>query len=186
MSAPAPPPDPLAALIASMNVLAQTMNTIAQAQQHVAPTPTEPKNAVQAPAPFKGGSSADARRFLAAFTLYAMSAGRSLNTVNPVTQNVTARHDMWIRAALLFMQDEAALWATPYMEEFANGTVPFNGVWGTFKDSFKARFETTDEAADAKDTLQRLYQGRTTVAEYLAKFKELKDRTGYSTADLHN
>lgn len=186
MSAPALPPDPLAMLIASMNTLAQTMNMIAQAQHTPHAHPTKPKSAVQLPTLFKEGSSADARRFLAVFTLYAMLAGRSLNTVNLVTQNVTARHDMWIRAALLFMQDEAALWATPYMEEFANGTVPFNGIWGIFKDLFKAWFETTNEVADAKDTLRRLYQGRTMVAEYLAKFKEFKDQTSYSAADLRD
>ena len=114
-----------------------------------------------------------------------MSAGKSLNRVD-AAGNITARHDLWIRLALSFLQDDAALWATPYMEEFAANRTPFSGDWDQFKAAFKARFETTDEAADAKDSLRRLYQGRGTVAEYLAKFKELKDRTGYSTTDLRD
>lgn len=189
MSAPQPPPtpqqqppDPIQMLIASMNQLQQAMTQVVTNQHQHTP---ELKNTVQTPAPFKGTSSADARRFLAAFTLYAMSAGRAMNSVDAVGRYV-ARHDAWIRTALSFLQDEVALWATPYMEQVALGQSPFGNNWGTFTAAFKSRFETTDETADAKEALRKLEQGRSTVAEYLAKFKELMGRTGYGAVDLRD
>jgi hypothetical protein len=92
----------------------------------------------------------------------------------------------WIRAALSYLQDDASIWAAPSMEIFASGGVPFDGLWETFRAQFKARFETVDEAVDAKEKLRVLWQGKTTVPKYAAQFKEYMMRTGYSATDLRD
>ncbi|ESK83511.1 hypothetical protein Moror_4874 [Moniliophthora roreri MCA 2997] len=84
------------------------------------------------------------------------------------------------------MQDDAAVWATPAMEEVAQGRHLYDNSWNEFVKEFKLRFETTDEAADAKERLHVLFQGKQSVAEYAAKFKEIMLRTSYSSADLHD
>jgi hypothetical protein len=138
------------------------------------------------PASFKGGSSDDARRFLAGFTMWAMTQGTGLNVVDQQGNAVGRRNCEWIRAALSFLEGEAAVWASPAMESFARGVIPFQDDWDRFHADFKARFETVDEAADAKEKLRTLYQGFSSVPEYAAKFKELMARTLYSQADLRD
>jgi hypothetical protein len=97
------------------------------------------------------------------------------------------RCDMeWIRAALSYLQDDASIWAAPAMKEFADGGVPFGGLWAMFREQFKARFETVDEAVDAKEKLRVLWQDNSSVPEYATLFKELMARTGYSSADLRD
>ncbi|KAI3608983.1 hypothetical protein WG66_011077 [Moniliophthora roreri] len=82
------------------------------------------------------------------------------------------------------MQDDAAVWATLAMEEVAQGRHPYDNSWNEFVKGFKLRFETTDEAADAKEQLHVLFQEKQSVVEYAAKFKEIMSRTSYSSADL--
>ncbi|ESK81841.1 hypothetical protein Moror_9637, partial [Moniliophthora roreri MCA 2997] len=109
----------------------------------------------------------------------------ALNRAN--ADGTWAREDgLWIRLALTFMQDDAAVWATPAMEEVAQGRHSYDNSWEEFVKGFKLRFETTDEAADAKERLRVLFQEKQSVAEYAAKFKEIMSRTGYSSADLHD
>ncbi|EJF55563.1 hypothetical protein DICSQDRAFT_73487 [Dichomitus squalens LYAD-421 SS1] len=142
--------------------------------------------AVQKPSPFKGEQGGEARCFLAAFTLWAMSQGLTLNHIDAMGNAIGAHDDQWIWAVLSFMQDSAALWATPAMEEITQGTTPFKGSWTEFRTQFKARFETVDEAVDAKERLRTLWQGTMTVPEYAARFNEVSTRTGYSKADLRD
>uniref|UniRef100_A0A0W0FNF1 Putative reverse transcriptase-rnase h-integrase n=1 Tax=Moniliophthora roreri TaxID=221103 RepID=A0A0W0FNF1_MONRR len=84
------------------------------------------------------------------------------------------------------MQDNAAVWATPAMEEVAQERHPYDNSWEEFVKGFKLRFETMDEAADVKERLCVLFQGKQLVAKYAAKFKEIMSRTGYSSADLRD
>ncbi|EJF55521.1 hypothetical protein DICSQDRAFT_17170, partial [Dichomitus squalens LYAD-421 SS1] len=147
---------------------------------------TNSLKAVQKPSPFKGKQGGEARRFLAAFTLWAMSQGSTLNHVDAMGNTISACNDQWIWAVLSFMQDSAALWATPAIEEITQGTTPFKGLWTEFRTQFKARFETVDEAVDAKERLRTLWQGSMTVPEYTARFNELSTCTGYSKADLRD
>ena len=84
------------------------------------------------------------------------------------------------------MQDDAALWATPAIEELTTGNTPFEGSWTQLRQQFKARFETVDEAVDAKECLRILWQGSLTIPEYTACFKELANHTGYSMPDLRD
>ena len=51
------------------------------------------------------------------------------------------------------MSDDAAVWAAPAMEEFAGGQIPFAGMWENFHTEFRARFKTSDESGDVKETL---------------------------------
>jgi Retrotransposon gag protein len=76
--------------------------------------------------------------------------------------------------------------ASPAMEEFASGGTPFDNDWDWFRGQFKARFETVDEAVDAKEKLRVLWQDNSTVPECAALFKELMTRTGYSSTDLRD
>jgi hypothetical protein len=174
-----PAADPMADLAAAMATLAnvstmQLANNLSKAK------------AVQKPSPFKGEQGSDARRFLAAFTMWAAAQGTALNIVDQQGNAVDRRDSDWIRAALSYLQDDASIWGSPAMEEFANGGVPFAGNWETFRRDFKARFETVDEVVDAKERLRVLWQDSSTVPEYAALFKELMTRTGYSSVDLRD
>ena len=69
---PVQPADPMADLAAAMATLAnvstmQLANNLSKAKS------------VQKPSPFKGEHGSDARRFLAAFTMWAMAQGTALN-----------------------------------------------------------------------------------------------------------
>ena len=99
---------------------------------------------------------------------------------------VQPREADWIRAASSFLQDKVAIWASPAMEEFVWGVALFGGQWRMFHAEFKARFETVDEAIDAKEKLWVLWQHDSTIPEYAALFKELMLCTGYSLADLQD
>jgi hypothetical protein len=177
--APADPPDLMAQLTRAMATLADVSTmSLANSLSKV--------KAVQKPSPFKGEQGSDARRFLAAFTMWGLAQGTALNVVDQQGNAVDRRETEWIRAALSYLQDDAAIWAAPAMEEFVNGGVPFGGLWQNFHTEFKARFETVDEAVDAKERLRVLWQDNSTVPEYAALFKELMARTGYSSADLRD
>ena len=89
----------------------------------------------------------------------------------------------WIRIALSFLQDEAAVWATPYIEKMVKDKIAFP-AWNDFCAAFKLRFETQDESADAKEALRKLYQSKLSVPEYVARFREVMACTGYSDSDL--
>ncbi|EJF61810.1 hypothetical protein DICSQDRAFT_136328 [Dichomitus squalens LYAD-421 SS1] len=166
------PPDPMTVLLQLMTLLTQSMAQLANST-----TGANSLKAVQKPSPFKGEQGGEARRFLAAFTLWATSQGSTLNHVDATGNAISTRDDQWIRAVLSFMQDSAALWATPVMEEITQGTTPFKGLWMEFRTQFKAQFETVDEAVDAKERLRTLWQGSMTVPEYAARFNELSTRT---------
>ncbi|EPT05670.1 hypothetical protein FOMPIDRAFT_1090233, partial [Fomitopsis schrenkii] len=143
------------------------------------------KSLIQKPSPYNGKSSPDARRFIAAFTLYAQESGTKLNhTVTVGTETKWMSDDQkWIKTALSFLQDEAAVWATPHIEKMVTDQKAF-ADWGAFTAAFKLRFETQDESADAKEALRKLYQGKLSVPEYVARFREVMARTGYSDSDL--
>jgi hypothetical protein len=51
--------------------------------------------------------------------MWAVAQGTALNVVDRQGGEVQPHEADWIRAALSFLQDEAAIWASPAMEEFA-------------------------------------------------------------------
>jgi Retrotransposon gag protein len=84
------------------------------------------------------------------------------------------------------MQDDAAIWAAPAIEEFANGGMLFNHSWKRCCEQFKMRFEMVDEAVKAKEKLCILWQDTSTIPKYAALFKELMACTRYLSAHLYN
>ena len=170
----------------AMTTLAEAMANLAHISAMSLANNLSKAKAVQKPAPFKGEHGSDARRFLAAYDMWATAQGTALNTVDREGNPVARKDAEWIRAALSYLQDDASIWASPSMEIFASGRVPFDGLWETFRAQFKARFETVDEAVDAKEKLRVLWQGKTTVPKYAAQFKEYMMRTGYSATDLRD
>jgi hypothetical protein len=179
--------DPAAPLAPdAMTTLAEAMANLAHISAMSLANNLSKAKAVQKPSPFKGEHGSDARRFLAAYDMWATAQGTALNTVDREGNPVARKEMEWIRAALSYLQDDASIWAAPSMEIFASGGVPFDGLWETFRAQFKARFETVDEAVDAKEKLRVLWQGKTTVPKYAAQFKEYMMRTGYSATDLRD
>ncbi|KAK7028883.1 hypothetical protein VNI00_014807 [Paramarasmius palmivorus] len=165
----------LQALLVSQKALTDSMAVLTTQMSSKA----DQRSCSKKPAVFAGdGDSADAHRFLAAFS-------REMNIQDADGQYY--RNDrVWISTALSFMTKDAALWATPYMKEYSLGRPIFGDNWATFEAAFKLRFESIDEKEDAKHRLKALHQDKMTVAEYTAKFKELMGRTGYSTEDLRD
>ncbi|PIL32323.1 hypothetical protein GSI_05569 [Ganoderma sinense ZZ0214-1] len=168
------------------NNLSDAVANLSNAMATLATRTGQASKVVQKPAPFKGEQGAEARRFLAGFTMWATAQGSSLNVLDNQGL-VTARRDAeWIRSVLSYLHDDAAVWASPAMEVFAIGQIPFHGVWAEFCAEFKARFESVNEVIDAKEKLRDLWQGKLTVPEYAARFRELMDRTGYGNDDLRD
>src|SRR5450756_2506483 len=167
-----------------MAELAAAMATLANVSTMQLANNLSKAKAVQKPSPFLGEHGSDACRFLAAFTMWAAAQGTALNVVDQQGNAVDRRDPDWIRAALSYLQDDASIWGSPAMEEFASDGVPFDGNCETFRRDFKARFETVDEAVDAKERLRVLWQDSSTVPEYAALFKELMAHTGYSSVCL--
>ncbi|PIL23033.1 hypothetical protein GSI_14340 [Ganoderma sinense ZZ0214-1] len=166
------------------NDLSDAVANLSNAMATLATRTGQASKVVQKPAPFKGEQGAEARRFLAGFTMWATAQGSSLNVLDDQGL-VTARRDAeWIRSILSYLHDDAAVWASPAMEVFAIGQIPFHGVWAEFCAEFKARFESVNEVIDAKEKLRDLWQGKLSVPEYAARFRELMDRTGYGNDDL--
>jgi hypothetical protein len=70
--------------------------------------------------------------------MWADVQGTALNTVDQNGVAVDRHDEQWIRAVLSYLQDEAAIWAAPAMEQFTDGRIPFDGSWSTFREQFKA------------------------------------------------
>lgn len=164
-------------LIANQNLIQQALTRISNA----APTNTvNASKVVSKPQVYNGKRGEDARQFIAAFELWAGN--------NPT---LTGSYQKKIKAAVSFLEGDAAIWATPYTETInqhnADPTIafPFNS-WNMFQQAFKARFETADAEVDAKEALRTLWQGRKSVANYVATFKQYSSRTEYSDKDLRD
>ena len=181
--APPAPPDPVQALLLAVQTMAQGMQTLQQSMT-VLTQSTQSKRYVEKPQPYKGKDATDARRFLAAFHHYGATAGNLLNYPDG-KGGWNLDHSKWVACAMSLLQDEAAVWAMTEMEKIQVGDEPFNGNWHEFCEAFKARFETTDAATDAKMALKQLKQ-KTTVANYLQEFGQIQGRTGYSEDDLRD
>ena len=72
---------------------------------------------------------------MAAFHLYARESGTKLNyRCTPTKDNLSlwaADHQKWVKTVLSFLQDDAAVWATPFIEKMVNGEVAF-ATWQEF------------------------------------------------------
>ncbi len=176
------------AALGPMQVFTQSMALLTQSMMALvtATTTSNTSKAMQKPAPFKGEQGGEVCRFLAAFTMWAMSQGSALNVLDPQGNPTWARDDQWICTMLSYLQDDAAIWATPAMEALTQGNLPYNGNWNKFRTQFKACFEMVDKAVDVKEHLWKLWKGNLTLPEYATHFNGLAGHTGYSSQDLRD
>ncbi|KAF5370421.1 hypothetical protein D9757_013144 [Collybiopsis confluens] len=185
---PNPPiqPNPVMAQVTGQDVL-RALNNLAtnQAalQRVVTDVVTSMNNnkGVSKPHNYNGIGSEDARRFLAAFEVWA----QGIPNLRALTGNEL------VKSAISFLEGDAAIWATPIAENISahtsNNNVPLMYPdWADFRAAFTARFETADPVTDAKNMLKALYQGKNSVAAYAATFKQYSERTGYSDTDLRD
>ncbi|KAF5391698.1 hypothetical protein D9757_002335 [Collybiopsis confluens] len=136
---------------------------------------------VSKPHNYNGIGSEDARRFLAAFEVWA----QGIPNLRALTGNKL------VKSAISFLEGDAAIWATSIAENISahtsNNNVPLTYPnWADFRTVFTAHFETADPVTDAKNMLKALYQGKNSVAAYAATFKQYSERTGYSDTDLRD
>ena len=173
-------------MMATMQQMMATMQTVMAnlpANSGLASQASIVTHTVEKPQAFSGDDTktrgADARRFLAAFTAYALS----VPALSPSGQrNDTA----WIRSFLGFMKGEAGIWATPHLENFGIGQVPFEADFEKLKEAFRSRFEVVTADIAAKRALRLLFQKGMDVPSYTARFNEHADRTGYGKQDLRD
>ncbi|KAF5392585.1 hypothetical protein D9757_002098 [Collybiopsis confluens] len=130
---------------------------------------------ISKPHNYNGIGSKDARRFLAAFEVWA----QGIPNLRALTGNEP------VKSAISFLEGDAATWATPIAENISahtsNRNVPLTYPnWADFRAAFTARFETADPVTDAKK------HGKNSVAAYTATFKQYSERTGYSDTDLRD
>ncbi|KAF5353012.1 hypothetical protein D9757_014931 [Collybiopsis confluens] len=149
----------------ALNTLATNQTALQQVVTDLVTNMNSSKG-VSKPHNYNGIGSKDARRFLAAFEVWAQGI--------PRIRTLTGHEP-----------------ATPIAENISAHT-PNNNIaltypnWVDFKAAFIARFETADPVTDAKTMLKTLYQGKNSVASYAATFKQYSGRTGYSDVDLRD
>ena len=175
----------LQGLMQAMSVMVNTVNNLTT-NVNIASIvrPQATKVAVSKPKPWNGkGGSMEARHFLAAFYNYAQNEGETLNDWDAATLSWDQNDDKWIATVLNLMEDKARTWALPYLETLANGRHPFNRLYRNFTDAFTKRFAPLDSTEAARDMLKALKQGKSSVAEYISKFDQFVQQTGWSDAD---
>ena len=84
------------------------------------------------------------------------------------------------------MEGDAHTWCLPALERLRKDKEPFDGDWAKFKDGFTKHFIPQDPGEATREALKCLTQGKKSVAEYKAKFKEHSSLTSWSKADLRS
>lgn len=88
-----------------------------------------------------------------------------------------------ITFALSYMKGgTAGPWAKRKVKQFA--TFKEVQTWDEFLEEFMSVFGDPDLAGTAREKIDHLKQGNQTAEEYIAKFRELKDDTGYNDTAL--
>jgi len=122
--------------------------------------------------------------------MWAHIQGTALNTIDQQGNVVDHRDTEWIHVVLSYLQDDTAIWAAPAMEEFVNGNVPFNGLWETFQNQFKAWFETINEAINTRKNFASCYApsfifvSRASLSRHVYYRPISFDLPDYSTSDF--
>ena len=138
---------------------------------------TQPKSSskglkVAPPDPFDGTLS-NAETFLSQLLLYFTGKKHEL----------PADSDK-ITFALSYMKGgTAGPWAKRKVREIV-AFPSMNQTWDQFKEEFVSVFGDPDLAGTAREKMEHLKQGNQTADEYIAKFRELKEDTGYNDAAL--
>ena len=84
------------------------------------------------------------------------------------------------------MEGDTHTWCLPALEKLRQDKEPYDGRWSKFEDKFTKRFIPQDPGEAAREALKCLYQGKCSVAEYKAKFKEHSSLIGWSKVDLRS
>lgn len=89
-----------------------------------------------------------------------------------------------ITFALSYMKGgTAGPWAKRKVKEFVTSPSAIQ-TWEEFAEEFFSVFGDPDLAGTAREKMEHLKQGSQTAEEYVAKFREIKDDTGYNDAAL--
>ena len=130
--------------------------------------------------------------FRNAFLVYAQSNLKDFrlydNDCDPIV-NTAGGHVLdetkLITAARSYFQEDAALWARPYIEELADGRAVCGGSWTNFVKQFRLKFEVLNTKTKAKIKLSEMHQGeKQSFAAFITEFETWAPRTGYSFPDL--
>jgi hypothetical protein len=148
-------------------------------QQALSSLNTQPKSSprglkVAPPDPFDGTLS-NTETFLSQLILY--FAGKKHELPGDLDK---------ITFALSYMKGgTAGPWAKKKVKEFAAvSPKTVDQTWDQFRDEFLSVFGDPDPAGTAREKMEHLKRGNQTADEYIAKFRELKDDTGYNDAVL--
>lgn len=126
------------------------------------------------PEPFKGERGSAAKTFIQSCEMYYML--RSADFPDPAT---------FINWVLMLLQDKAARWAQPIVQEALTTYTPPAVApqritdWDVFKAEFVTAFYDPDETRSAAHKMRELKQRRS-AAEYVAEFRELVAILGWT------
>jgi len=141
------------------------------------------KNFITRPEPYDGRMGYPAKEFLAKYTTWLNHSGKPLN-FKARNGRWYRFEEKWILSILSHMKGTAGKWALPYLALSAEGGDPFFGSWDGFVAGYKARFQIFSDGSDAILQLNQLWQNKTTIGEYSARFMELMSETPFSEPDL--
>ena len=119
----------------------------------------------------------------ATFYNYAVNEGETLNDWEPMTSSWVMNDKQWITVVLNLMDDEACMWALPHLENLARRGVAFSNYYNFIVEAFTKRFAPLNTTKAARDTLKALKQGKSSMVEYISKFNQFTQQTGWSDAD---
>ena len=175
----------------AMAELTCQVNDLVQVQVQGGAPPAEhgvkaTKSMVACPKPWDGkGDSTAACHFLAAFANWASSQKEKMNQKSVFGVWLKKNLD-WIQAVLNLMEGDTRMWCLPALEWLRKDKEPFDSDWAKFEDAFTKCFIPQDPGEATREALKWLTQGKKSVAEYKAKFKEHSSLTSWSKADLRS
>lgn len=136
--------------------LQQVPGTQTQAAPHIK-SPKVPK-----PEAFKGERGPAARGFIQACEMYFL-----------IRPDDFADQSAQIQFALMLLQDRAARWSQPIVQEILGGKATNrSSQWKEFRKEFESAFFDPDEKRTAAQRLLKLHQTKST-AEYASEFREI-------------
>jgi hypothetical protein len=89
-----------------------------------------------------------------------------------------------IASALSYIKGKAEPWARRKQKEYTSTEGKLICSWENFVQDLRLSFGDPDPASTAKHKLSQLRQGTLTAEEYVAKFRDLQEDTGYNDAAL--
>jgi hypothetical protein len=148
------------------------------------------RSIIEKPVVFKGKDSESAWLFRSTFCVWINTNEDWFALRDPQGKKVQGANraillDVYkmVPSALLFMAEDAAVWARPHIESLAEGKMPF-ASWDAFLVAFKLKFELVSPESDAKNKIIRMKQGKHTFGELVTDSETWASWTGWSEQDL--